>query len=36
MRLARLDIPARGPAVAAHFGAGAAVVATGSRVVWIK
>jgi hypothetical protein len=35
-RLARLDIPARGPAVAAHFGAGAAVVATGSRVVWIK
>jgi outer membrane protein assembly factor BamB len=35
-RLARLDIPARGPAVVAHFGAGRAVIATGSRVVWVK
>jgi hypothetical protein len=35
-RLARYDIPARGPAVAAHFGADAAVIATGDRVVWIK
>jgi hypothetical protein len=35
-RLARIDVPARGPAVAAHFGAGEAVIATGSRVVWIK
>ncbi len=35
-RLARIDIPARGPVVAAHFNAGEAVIATGSRVVWIK
>jgi outer membrane protein assembly factor BamB len=35
-RLARFDVPARGPAVAAHLGAGGAAVATGDRVVWIK
>ena len=35
-RLARFDIPARGPAVTAWFDADAAVIATGDRVVWIK
>ncbi|QJW97772.1 outer membrane protein assembly factor BamB family protein [Frigoriglobus tundricola] len=35
-RLARIDIPARGPSVAAWFDADTAVVATGDRVVWLK
>jgi outer membrane protein assembly factor BamB len=35
-RLGRYDVPARGPAVTAHFGADATVIATGDRVVWIK
>ena len=35
-RLARFDVPARGPAVTAWFDAGAAVIATGDRVVWLK
>jgi len=35
-KLARIDIPARGPAVAAWFDADTAVVATGDRVVWLK
>jgi outer membrane protein assembly factor BamB len=35
-RLARYDIPARGPGVTAHFGADAAVIATGDRVVWLR
>jgi hypothetical protein len=35
-RLARHDIPARGPAVTAHISADATVISTGDRVVWIK
>jgi outer membrane protein assembly factor BamB len=35
-RLGRYDVPARGPAVTAHFGADVTVIATGDRVVWIK
>lgn len=35
-RLARIDVPARGPAVTAYFDADRAVIATGDRVVWIK
>jgi hypothetical protein len=35
-RLARFDVPARGPGVTAYFGADAAVIATGDRVVWLK
>lgn len=34
--LRRLDVPARGPAVAAHLGRDLAVVATGDRVCWLK
>jgi hypothetical protein len=35
-QLGRYDIPARGPGAAVRFDAGAAIVATGDRVVWIK
>jgi outer membrane protein assembly factor BamB len=35
-QLARFDVHARGPALTAYLTAGAAVVATGDRVVWIK
>jgi hypothetical protein len=35
-RLARFDVPARGPGVTAYFDADAAVIATGDRVVWLK
>jgi hypothetical protein len=35
-RLVRFDIPARGPAVTAHFEGDRAVVATGNRVVWLR
>ncbi|MBM3981619.1 MAG: hypothetical protein FJ304_15340 [Planctomycetes bacterium] len=35
-QLARFDVPTRGPALTAHLTAGAAVIATGDRVVWIK
>lgn len=35
-RLARLDVPAKGPAVTAWFDADRAVIATGDRVVWLK
>jgi outer membrane protein assembly factor BamB len=35
-RLARFEVPARGPAVTAWFDADRAVIATGDRVVWIK
>lgn len=35
-RLARINIPARGPAITAWFDADTAVIATGDRVVWLK
>ncbi|MBN9120865.1 MAG: PQQ-binding-like beta-propeller repeat protein, partial [Planctomycetes bacterium] len=35
-RLARFDVPARGPAVTAWFDADRAAIATGDRVVWLK
>jgi hypothetical protein len=35
-RLGRFDIPAKGPAVTAHFSPDATVIATGDRVVWLK
>ncbi|HEY1188227.1 MAG TPA: hypothetical protein VGE74_11250, partial [Gemmata sp.] len=35
-RVGKFDIPGRGPALAAWFGPGATVFATGDRVVWLK
>jgi outer membrane protein assembly factor BamB len=35
-RLNRIDVPARGPAVAAYLDADRAAIATGDRVVWLK
>lgn len=35
-RAGLLEVPGRGPALAVRFGPGAAVLATGDRVVWLK